>query len=101
MRTLETTIPAEAPALILYEVFPDQIDPLESGLQALDPTRRTELLPLVRGRLAAINEKPIADVLADNAQARREAMGDKYKLSYLSGNPEDLELVRGNWRPCY
>jgi putative ABC transport system permease protein len=24
-------------------------------------------------------------------------MGDEYKLSYLSGNPEDLELVSGSW----
>lgn len=97
LRALESTIPAEAPALILYEVFPDQIEPLESGLKKLDPASRTELLPLVRGRLAKINEESIADVLANNSQARREAMGDEYKLSYLSGNPEDLELVRGSW----
>ncbi|PFG54364.1 putative ABC transport system permease protein [Marinobacter sp. LV10R520-4] len=97
LRALESTIPAEAPALILYEVFFDQIDPLKSGLESLDPASQIELLPLVRGRLAAINNQPIADVLADNSQARREAMGDEYKLSYLSGNPEDLELVSGSW----
>jgi putative ABC transport system permease protein len=97
LRALESTIPAEAPALILYEVFSDQIDPLKSGLESLDPASRIELLPMVRGRLAVINNEPIADVLADNSQARREAMGDEYKLSYLSGNPEDLELVSGNW----
>ncbi len=97
LRALETTIPAEAPALILYEVFPDQMESLEAGLQSLDPTSRVELLPLVRARLARINGQPIADVLADDAQARREAMGDEYKLSYLSSNPEDLELVEGQW----
>jgi putative ABC transport system permease protein len=97
LRALESTIPAESPALILYDVLPDQIETLESGLASLDPASRTELLPLVRGRLATINQQPIADVLADNAQARREAMGDEYKLSYLSGNPEDLELVAGAW----
>ncbi|MFT6980250.1 MAG: putative ABC transport system permease protein, partial [Marinobacter psychrophilus] len=97
LRALESTIPTEAPALILYEVFSDQIDPLKTGLEALDPASRIELLPMVRGRLAVINNEPIADVLADNSQARREAMGDEYKLSYLSGNPEDLELVSGNW----
>ncbi|MEX0604027.1 MAG: FtsX-like permease family protein [Marinobacter sp.] len=97
LRALETTIPAEAPALILYEVFPDQMDSLGSGLESMDPDSKVELLPLVRARLAAINKEPIADVLADNPQARREAMGDEYKLSYLSGNPEDLELVEGDW----
>ena len=97
LRALETTIPAESPALILYEVFPDQMDALESGLESLDPSSRAELLPLVRARLAEINAEPIADVLADNPQARREAMGDEYKLTYLSGNPEDLELVEGTW----
>ncbi|WP_219858335.1 ABC transporter permease [Stutzerimonas azotifigens] len=97
LRALESTIPAEAPALILYDVFPDQLDSLESGLRSLDPLSRTELLPLVRGRLAAINTKPIAELLADDSRARREAMGDEYKLSYLSGNPEDLELVSGSW----
>ncbi|WP_223825417.1 ABC transporter permease [Halopseudomonas salina] len=97
LRALESTIPAEAPALILYEVLPDQIEPLQTGLQSLDPDAETELLPLVRGRLNAINQEPIAEVLADNSQARREAMGDEYKLSYLSGNPEDLELIAGEW----
>ncbi|AOY87973.1 ABC transporter permease [Marinobacter salinus] len=97
LRALETTIPAESPALILYEVFPDQMGPLESGLEAVDPSSRVELLPLVRSRLATINQEPIAEVLADNAEARREAMGDEYKLSYLSGNPEGLELVEGTW----
>lgn len=97
LRALDSTIPAEAPALILYDVFPDQLDSLELGLRLLDPASRTELLPLVRGRLAAINDKPIAKLLADDSRARREAMGDEYKLSYLSGNPEDLELIAGNW----
>jgi putative ABC transport system permease protein len=97
LRALETTIPAESPALILYEVFPDQMEPLTSGLESLDPSSRTELLPLVRARMAAINKEPIADALADDPRARREAMGDEYKLTYLAGNPEGLELVKGNW----
>jgi putative ABC transport system permease protein len=97
LRALESTIPAEAPALILYDVFTDQIGPLESELQSLDPASRTELRPLVRGRLATINNEPIAAFLADYSRARREAMGDEYKLSYLSGNPEDLEMVEGSW----
>ncbi|WP_421910655.1 ABC transporter permease [Marinobacter sp.] len=97
LRALETTIPAESPALILYEVFPDQMEPLKSGLESLDSSSTTELLPLVRARMAAINETPIADALADDPRARREAMGDEYKLTYLAGNPEGLELVKGNW----
>ena len=97
LRALETTIPAESPALILYEVFPDQMEPLTSGLESLDPSSRTELLPLVRARMAAINEEPIADALADDPRARREAMGDEFKLTYLARNPEGLELVKGNW----
>ncbi|MDV3503888.1 ABC transporter permease [Marinobacter sp. M-5] len=97
LRALETTIPEESPALILYEVFPDQRDALESGLTSLDPSSRAELLPLVRARIKEINNAPIAEVLADDPQARREAMGDEYKLTYLSGNPEGLELVEGDW----
>ncbi|PPI85561.1 ABC transporter permease [Marinobacter maroccanus] len=97
LRALETTIPEQSPALILYEVFPDQMEPLQNGLEALDASSRVELLPMVRSRLDTINQQPIARVLADDAEARREAMGDEYKLSYLSGNPEALELVEGNW----
>ncbi|QIB51807.1 ABC transporter permease [Pseudomonas sp. OIL-1] len=97
LRALESTIPAEAPALILYDVLPDQTDGLQADLESLDSSSQTELLPLVRARLATINQEPIAEALADNSQARREAMGDEYKLSYLSGNPEDLELIAGDW----
>ncbi|MEC7816571.1 MAG: FtsX-like permease family protein [Pseudomonadota bacterium] len=97
LRALQTTIPEEAPSLILYEVFPDQREDLQAGLAELDPTGRAELLPLVRSRLETINQQPIAEALADNTDARREAMGDEYKLSYLSGNPEDLEVVSGGW----
>jgi putative ABC transport system permease protein len=97
LRALGTTIPAESPGLILYDVFPDQRQALVAGLQALDPSSRVELLPLVRSRLETINGQPIAEVLADDPEARREAMGDEYKLSYLSGNPEQLELVEGSW----
>ena len=97
LRALETTIPADSPALILYEVFPDQMDSVESGLSSLDDSSRVELLPLVRSRMSSINGEPVADVLADDPRARREAMGDEYKLTYLSGNPEGLELVEGSW----
>lgn len=97
LRALETTIPEESPALILYEVFPDQRQLLDTGLQTLDGSSRAELLPLVRSRLATINGQPLVEVLADDPEARREAMGDEYKLSYLSGNPEGLELVEGAW----
>ncbi|WP_236744397.1 FtsX-like permease family protein [Marinobacter similis] len=97
LRALETTIPAESPALILYDVFPDQMEEVENGLTSLDASSSTELLPLVRARLAKVNEQPIAELLANDSQARREAMGDEYKLSYLSGNPEGLELVSGQW----
>ncbi|MDJ0739622.1 MAG: ABC transporter permease [Gammaproteobacteria bacterium] len=97
LRAIETTIPAESPALILYDVFPDQRQPLQAGFETLDSSSRLELLPLVRSRLATINRQPIAELLADNPEARREAMGDEYKLSYLSGNPERLELVEGAW----
>jgi putative ABC transport system permease protein len=97
LRALETTIPEQAPALILYDVFPNQMDMVRSGLQDLDGESTTELLPLVRSRLTRINGQPLADVLADDPRARREAMGDEYKLSYLQTNPEGLELVQGSW----
>ncbi|GAA3965655.1 ABC transporter permease [Allohahella marinimesophila] len=97
LRALETTIPSESPALILYEVFPDQMSSLEADLASIDPSSTTELLPLVRARLTEINNETISDLLAENPRARREAMGDEYKLTYLSGNPENLELVDGSW----
>lgn len=97
LRALETTIPADSPALILYEVFPDQMDDLEAGLAELDDSSSVELLPLVRSRMSTINGQPLTQVLADDPRARREAMGDEYKLSYLSGNPEGLEVIEGSW----
>ena len=56
-----------------------------------------ETAPLVRGRIDAINGRPVSELLADGDHAMRDALNDDHKLSYRGGNIDAISLVEGNW----
>lgn len=97
LRAINTTIPEEAPALVLYDVLESQATAVVEAVHRLAPAARTELAPLVRSRILAVNGQPLAQ-RPDTAQARmRDAIRADYKLSYRANNIDDVRLVAGGW----
>lgn len=97
LRAIQTTIPEESPALVLYEIFPDQVDAVQRMAADAEPGTRSEILPLVRARLSQVNGQPLAQLSGRDAETIREAQGDEYKLSILGDNPDSLTLIEGAW----
>jgi putative ABC transport system permease protein len=97
LRAINTTIPQEAPALVLYDVLDNQANAVVEAVRKATPASRVDLVPLVRSRIVTINGHPLAD-RPDTANARmRDVSRGDYKLSYRASNIDDVTLVAGDW----
>ena len=87
--------PADAPNRFLVGVQPDQL----SSVQAFFIERRIavpELYPMVRGRLVAVNGRPVSE--DDYAEERAKRLVEReFNLSYMTGLPSHNELSAGRW----
>ena len=102
LRTVNSTIPEESPALVLYDVLPHQLDGVVASLEQLPSTRRVDMAPLVRARIESINGKSLNSLLAEQQQAQQKAQLQKafqeeYKLSYSANNIDNVTLTEGEW----
>ena len=102
-RTIQATIPKESPALMLYDISPDQVEDVKNAIQITSPQARAELTPLVQGRIVSVNGETVASLLADAVAGSereddlRDSLNDDHKLSYRGGNIDGIELVEGSW----
>lgn len=96
LRTVNDTVPANAPALVFYDVQTEQIPLLNESLQASAGLQDVRTAPLVLGRLSAVNGEELRQ--SDNGDRAREAR-DEHKLSNRSGNFDDVIIDRGDWWP--
>ncbi len=98
LRALTATIPAEAPALVLYDVLDDQAELVRQTVTGAAPAARVELAPLVLARFAAVNGQPLTE-RGDTEQARMTDLAARadFKLSYRGGNIDNVTLVAGEW----
>lgn len=95
LRTLQDTVPEQAPALVMYDVQTGQIDLLRQTLQT-GPDTTVRTAPLVLGRLVAVNGQALRE--GGDADRARESL-DEHKLSDRSGNFDDVLIDRGAWWP--
>ncbi|PKO68160.1 MAG: ABC transporter permease [Betaproteobacteria bacterium HGW-Betaproteobacteria-16] len=97
LRTVNETVPANAPALVFYDVQTEQIDTLRETLQAAPGLDRVQTAPLVLGRLVAVN----GEVLRSSTDGERAMEArDEHKLSNRAGNIDDVVIDRGQWWPA-
>jgi putative ABC transport system permease protein len=96
LRTVNDTVPAQAPALVFYDVQTEQIPLLRETLQASPGLQAVKTAPLVLGRLVAVNGEALRDS-GDGERARESR--DEHKLSNRSGNFDDVVIDRGAWWP--
>jgi putative ABC transport system permease protein len=89
------SLPAGAPNYFMINIRPDEGEAIEAffGERGLPPT---ELVPLVRARLTAINEVPVSEIRfqGDRAQdfVEREA-----NLTWAASLRDDNRLISGTW----
>jgi putative ABC transport system permease protein len=87
--------PADAPNQFIIDIQPDQRDAVTQYLGAHGMTG-VELSPMVRGRLIAINGKPVNPDDYKSEDARR-LVDREFNLSYTSQLPDDNRIAAGSW----
>jgi putative ABC transport system permease protein len=95
LKTWQSSLPPDAPNKFLINVQPDQTDSLGTFL-AKRGVRESEFSPMIRGRLVALNGKPIGP--ADYPQERAKRLIEReFNLSWATSLPPGNRIVGGKW----
>lgn len=97
IRTVQQTIPEEAPALVLYDIWADQLEDVQQTIQEASNLKRVDIAPLVSSRISHINRQPLSEITTLSQRRIQEAERDDYKLSYTANNIDKLTVVEGAW----
>ncbi len=91
----EATLPPDAPNYFLINVQTGEVDALTAFLAGQGLTR-ARLHPMVRGRLVAMNDRPVVPGDYGNPRAQRLAERD-FNLSWAATLQDDNRIVAGRW----
>lgn len=91
-------LPHEAPNRFLVNIQPDQVQPIRRFLESRG-VAAPSLHPMVRGRLTAINGRPVASVDYPDPRAQR-LVEREFNLSWGERPPSDNRIVAGQWWPA-
>lgn len=89
------SVPPDAPNRFVINIQPEQRAPVRAFFagKGLEPPA---LLPMVRGRLVAVNGRPV--VAADYEEERAQRLVEReFNLSWVSDLPEGNSLTAGRW----
>jgi putative ABC transport system permease protein len=87
--------PPDAPNRFLLGVQPEQVKPVR-GFFAEKGIRAPELYPMVRGRVVALNGKPVSEDQYAEERARR-LIAREFNLSYMDEPPAHNTVSAGRW----
>jgi putative ABC transport system permease protein len=87
--------PPDAPNRFLLGVQPDQLGEVKAFL-ARQGLSRVHLDPMVRGRLTAVNGKPVSERDYSEERARR-LVEREFNLSFAEQAPAHNTIVQGRW----
>ncbi len=93
---LRDNIPDDAPSLFFIDVQSDQKKSLEALLAETPLKRPSELTPLVRSRLHAMNGRLVSKMDVEN-RADGWYFTREYVLTFREGLPPHNQIVRGAW----
>lgn len=96
-RTINDTIPAESPAMVLYDIVDDQLPAVVTAIESSGGPVRVDTTPLVRSRITAINGQAVAEIQHLDSEQRRDASQDEYDLSYSANNIDSVNIIAGAW----
>lgn len=93
-------LPEGTPNHFLVNVSEAELDPLTQLLEG-SGIRRSELFPMVRGRLVAINGEPVQDQIGQTGRGEEErgrpGVGRELNLTWRQDLPPANTLVSGQW----
>jgi putative ABC transport system permease protein len=88
--------PPDAPNRFVINVMPEQAQPFQQALRDAG-VGRFDWYPMFRGRLVAVNGKPVAP--DDYSEDRAKRLVDReFNLSHTAVQPPHNRLVGGQWR---
>jgi putative ABC transport system permease protein len=95
LQSWQSTLPPQAPNRFIINIQPDQVIPLQTFL-ARHGLPSQALFPMVRGRLLAINERPVS--ASDYVEERtRRLVEREFNLSWAEQLQSDNQIVAGHW----
>jgi putative ABC transport system permease protein len=95
LETWHDQLPEGTPNYFLINIQPDEVDSLQSFLQR-DTELTTAIYPMVRGRLVAINDKPVSPDTYKDSRAQRLTTRE-FNLSWAMTMQPGNRLVTGEW----
>lgn len=95
IRSWQRSVPPDAPNRFVINIQPDQRLPVRELFKARG-LPEPDLMPMVRGRLVAVNEQPVAPESYEDERAQR-LVEREFNLSWMADIPEGNRVVRGRW----
>jgi len=93
----QAATPADAPNRFLLNIQPEQVEPLRRSLQQ-QGVAQFDWYPMIRGRLVAINERPVR--AEDFASVRAQRLVQReFNLSHSAQLPGHNRISAGRWQP--
>ena len=98
MRNWRASLPPDAPNHFVINVLPEQVDGVRQAMRDIGGPG-TDLYPMVRGRLTAVNGAPLDTRQYDNPRSRRLAERE-FNLSFADTLPKTNRVTAGTfWGP--
>lgn len=91
----QNQLPEDASNHFLVNIQPDEVAAVKAFFLARD-IRSENLYPMVRGRMLAKNEIPIAEAVPEMARGDN-ALRRELNLSWGLAKPSDNEIIEGRW----
>ncbi|MFC3607016.1 ABC transporter permease [Stutzerimonas tarimensis] len=95
MDTWRDQLPDDAPNHFALNIMPDQHEAFRARVEAMSDFA-APLYPIVQGRLVAINDQPVRQLVSKESQGERAVRRD-LSLTWASEMPEDNRLLAGQW----
>lgn len=90
----QETLPADAPDHFLINIQPAEVAPLQQFLAA--QSVNAAFYPMIRGRLVAVNGKPVTPQALEDQRAQR-LLEREFNLSSAADFPASNVLLQGQW----
>jgi len=91
----QASLPPQAPNRFVINIQPEQVKALTAFFKTNNFTG-TDLFPMVRGRLTAINAKPVSPENYQDQRAKR-LVEREFNLSWAKALQSDNSIVAGRW----